>query len=71
MNFAMVRGGTGIALPFIAPVHEFLSAHEHEFGAKALAGTLLSTKAAAVSEDDKTLLWAWRPHALRKTRGSE
>lgn len=60
MGFAMAKGCLDIERRFVAPVTRFLSAEatsEHD-GAQALEATLSSDGASAVSDDDKTLLWA-------------
>jgi hypothetical protein len=56
--FAMSRGCLAPEVRFLAPVDEFLSVHSEVEGSLALAETLAGEKAAMVSGDDKTLVWA-------------
>jgi len=58
MPFAAAKGAVALEPAFMAPVDAYLRQHPAEDGAEALAGTLDSPKAARLSPDDKTLVWA-------------
>lgn len=58
MPFAAAKGAAVLEPAFMGPVDAFLAANPPEEAAEALAATLESPKAARISGDDKTLLWA-------------
>jgi Protein phosphatase 2C len=58
--FALARGGRAPDWAFLGPVMSHLSRHPPDPGARALALLLDREDARRVSDDDKSLLWAWR-----------
>ena len=55
-----VAAGPTPFLPFLAPLDKFLSANDRPVSEAALAATLASDRIRAITQDDKTLLWASR-----------
>ncbi len=60
MSFVMAPQLKGLDAKFITPVNRFLETVEPGKGAEALAATLDSPQTYAITNDDKTLLWARR-----------
>ena len=62
MGFCMSKGCTDAERRFLSPVTRYLAdpAVDAKTGSEALMATLSSTGAASVSDDDKTLVWAFR-----------